>query len=63
VRELIINLQPTNPKGKGVNAMIPKTSKRGRHAGTGRFIPVKKAIKLKDRAVVETVKRSKCNKH
>ncbi len=32
------------------------TRKVGRHAGTGRFIPVKKAQQLKDRAVVETIK-------
>jgi hypothetical protein len=30
--------------------------KRGRDAGTGRIIPVKKAIAMGDRAIVETVK-------
>lgn len=33
--------------------------KIGRHSGTGRFIPVKKAQQLKDRAQVETIKRGK----
>lgn len=33
------------------------TFKIGRHAGSGRFIPVPKARKLGDRAVVETMKK------
>jgi hypothetical protein len=31
--------------------------KIGRHAGNGRFITVQKAKQMKDRAVVETIKR------
>jgi hypothetical protein len=31
--------------------------KRGRDAGSGRIIPVSKAIAMGDRAVVETVKK------
>lgn len=38
--------------------MPKKTFKIGRHAGTGQFIPVEKAIKLKNRAVVETMKKN-----
>jgi hypothetical protein len=34
--------------------------KRGRDAGNGQFIPVKKAVALGDRAIVETVKKPKC---
>lgn len=30
--------------------------KVGRHAGSGKFIPVGKAVKLGSRAVVETIK-------
>jgi hypothetical protein len=33
--------------------------KIGRHSGTGRFITVRKAQKLKSRAQVETIKRKK----
>lgn len=33
--------------------------KRGRDAGTGRFIPVKVAIARPKTAIVETVKKSK----
>lgn len=33
-----------------------KTRKIGRDAGTGRFIPVKKAQQQKNTAVVETIK-------
>lgn len=33
--------------------------KRGRDAGNGQFIPVKKAIALGNKAVVETVKKPK----
>ena len=35
---------------------MAKTSKRGRDAGTGRFIPVKEAEKRKENAVVEKIK-------
>ena len=35
------------------------TRKIGRHAGTGRFIPVEKAKRMGDRAVVETIKNPK----
>ena len=34
-------------------------AKIGRHSGTGRFIPVKKAIKLGGRAQVETIRKGK----
>jgi len=37
---------------------MAKTMKIGRSAKTGRFIPVKVAIKRKATAVVETIKRS-----
>lgn len=33
--------------------------KRGRDAGNGQIITVKKAIALKDKAIVETVKKPK----
>lgn len=33
--------------------------KRGRDGGNGQFIPVKKAIALKEKAIVETVKKPK----
>jgi hypothetical protein len=37
---------------------MAKTKTRiGRHAGTGEFIPVKEAIRLGDKAVVETIRR------
>lgn len=35
------------------------TRKIGRDSGTGRFIPVQKAIKLGDKAEVETFKKPK----
>jgi hypothetical protein len=38
---------------------MAKTQKIGRHAGNGQFIPVRKAKKLGDRAVVETIRRGK----
>jgi len=36
--------------------MAGKTHKRGRDAGTGKFIPVKEAERRKKTAVVETIK-------
>jgi hypothetical protein len=36
---------------------MAKTTKIGRHAGTGEFISVEKAKRLGDRAVVETIRR------
>ena len=33
----------------------PKTKLVGRHAGNGQFIPVSKARKLKDRAIVQHI--------
>jgi hypothetical protein len=38
------------------------TSKRGRDAGSGKFIPVKEAERRKKSAVVETVKPKKGKK-
>ncbi len=37
--------------------MATKVSKIGRDAGSGRFIPVKKAEQQRKTAVVETIKR------
>jgi len=39
-----------------------KTFKRGRDAGTGRFIPVKVAQRRKKTAIVETVRKKKSDK-
>lgn len=36
-----------------------QTYEIGRDAGTGRFIPVEKAKKLGNKAVVETIKKNK----
>jgi len=41
---------------------MAKASKIGRDAGNGQFIPVKKAERLGDKAVVETIKRGKTGK-
>lgn len=42
---------------KTINIQImSKSSKRGRDAGTGRFIPIKEAEQHPDTSVVETVK-------
>lgn len=38
---------------------MPKTFKIGRDAKTGKFIPVKKAVKRPSTTVVETIKRGK----
>ena len=35
---------------------MARTSKRGRDAGTGQFIPVEEAERRKETAVVETIK-------
>ena len=35
---------------------MARTSKRGRDAGTGQFIPVEEAERRKKKAVVETIK-------
>jgi hypothetical protein len=39
-----------------------KPAKRGRDAGTGKFIPVKEAARRKKTAIVETVKPKKGRK-
>ncbi len=38
---------------------MSKTGKRGRDAGSGQFIPVKKAQQRKKSAIVETFKKDK----
>lgn len=35
---------------------MARTSKRGRDAGTGQFIPIEEAKRNKDTAVIETIK-------
>jgi hypothetical protein len=45
--------------GKEVLYVANKSFKIGRHAGTGKFMPVKEAKEKKSTAVVETIKRKK----
>jgi hypothetical protein len=49
---------PTNLcRGKVVKLMAKGSRKIGRDAGTGKFIPVKEAERMKKTATVETIKK------